>query len=249
LRAFLTSCLSSIPIDILCGASPQAFTSTYPDLDERPSNLWTIPIQNIFELLKEPIDLHRALGELHSFSVIEKLSCKGDTEPFIRFHPLCGILSSSGIHRLELPSWIEAATTIMFGALQKVLEEASGKISSRSYRLRPHVFALLKHMKADPECFYQPFFSRMLYKLGCHLRDIGDYPEAVDMLHLADTANRNGYHGHDHPHTLRIQEQRADLCGQMGDYTNAATMHNEVLQKRKKLLGRLHRTPFAPTAI
>lgn len=230
-----------IPVDMLHNGAVRAFTVTCSGQDGRPLDPWHTPIKELFEVLKMPTDLHRALGKLQSLSVIEKPLCEGDTVPFIRFHPLCGIPSSSWLYPDELPYWIEAAATIVLGALEKGLEEAGGKICARSYRLRPHVLSVLKHMKTDPIREYQPFFSHILAELGAFLRSFCDYSEALDMFQLAAFASTNDRNiGPNDPYTLHLQEQHANLCVNLGQYETAVTIHSEVLQKRKKLLGCFH---------
>jgi len=209
-------------------------------LTEGPDDLiqWPSPMREVLNMFKNPAELDSAISALESLSIIRRSQSGSIAEPVIEFHGLFHAVVRFRVHHNSFHLWLQLGATILSRALKN---EAGCDARTWTTKYQLHVLSVLKHLKTDPKRVYQPFFSIVLSDLGLRLRDFYRYAEAVDMLHLAAVASTNDVcYGPDHPHTLALQEQYANLCAKIGQYGAAGTAYNQVQQKRGKLLGWLH---------
>jgi tetratricopeptide (TPR) repeat protein len=200
--------------------------------------LWASPVGAALEKLKEP--LSGTISEMESVSVIQKLESEGEAKLVIRLHNIYQLLiRTTMIQMNEYIYWLEAAILLVVGALKK--DHSFYKSWEKRATYRPHILSLLQHMMVAPDGVHQERFSQVLYDLGVYLRESGDYTEARDALTLAFTfANNDSILGPEHPDTLRVQVERAEVYQALGQYAIAEAEYREILTKQKKVIGKSH---------
>ena len=196
-------------------------------------------VESLVTLLHCPTQLQQAIQPLTRLSLVRCESAKTgqqsngavEMEPYLHIHDEIQYVIQEITQRIGDECWFQVAVGLVYGAFQQVNDPTLHGCWAQCERLSPHILSLSKlddrHTKPDSK------LNQMNVGLGHYLASRGRYNEAKALFRQAQT-NTAKLCGPEHADTLQIGEQLAKVYWELGRYTEAQVLLQQILTSREK---------------